>query len=301
MIAGDRRNAIVTGSASGLGRAMALRLARDGWRIALVDVNDAANEETLRQVRAAGGDGIVHHMDVSQPSAWEQLREKLTGEWPQLDLLVNNAGVAGSGEVSKYSLDDWHWILGINLNAAIYGCHHLIPWLKQNSRGAHIINTASLAAIVSRPGMAGYNVAKAGIVSLSETLYGELKRFNVGVTVVCPSFFQTNLLNSGRVQKVDVAFANKMMRMARFTAEDVADEVISAMHARRLYVVVPSKGRTFWRLKRLFPMLVCKIMERDWAKQAKASEAGLTESPQISPATAEGVSKRAVSTGERAG
>ncbi len=133
----------------------------DGWRLALVDLNDAGNAETLALVRNAGGEGLTHHMDVSQPAAWEQLRDKLAADWSHLDLLVNNAGVAGSGDVGKYAIDDWQWIISINLNAGIYGCHYFIPWLKKNPRGAHIINVASLAAVASRPGMAGYNVTKA--------------------------------------------------------------------------------------------------------------------------------------------
>lgn len=271
-MADNRRNAVLTGAASGLGRALAVRLARDGWRIALVDVNDAANEETLRLVRGAGGDGFTHHMDVAQPAAWEQLRETLLSQWPQLDLLVNNAGVAGSGEVSKYALDDWHWILGINLNAGIYGCHYFIPWLKKNPRGAHIINTASLAAVAAKPGMAGYNVAKAGMLSLSETLYGELKPHNVGVTVICPSFFQTNLLNDGRLEKIDRDQATKEMKRAGFTAEDVAEEAVRAMEKKRLYVVMPRQGRVFWRLKRFFPNYVCNLLAKDWSKQLAAGK-----------------------------
>jgi NAD(P)-dependent dehydrogenase (short-subunit alcohol dehydrogenase family) len=273
-MADDKRNALITGAASGLGRAIALRLARDGWRMALIDVNDAENDETLRLVRAAGGDGFTHHMDVADPQAWEQLRDTLTAQWPQLDLLVNNAGVAGSGEVSKYRLEDWQWIMGINLNAGIYGCHFFIPWLKKNPRGAHIINTASLAAVVNRPGMAGYNVTKAGMLSLSETLYGELKSHNVGVTVVCPSFFQTNLLTAGRLEKIDRDMASKMMKTAGFTAEDVANEAVRAMQDKRLYVILPSKGRTFWRLKRFFPNYVCNLLAKDWAKQLAAGRVG---------------------------
>ena len=283
-MADERRNAIITGSASGLGRALAVRLARDGWRMALCDVNDAANEETLRLVRAAGGDGFTHHMDVAQPAAWEALRDQLTSQWQNLDLLVNNAGVAGSGEVGHYSLEDWHWILGINLNAGIYGCHYFIPWLKANPRGAHIINTASLAAVAAKPGMAGYNVAKAGMLSLSETLYGELKPHNVGVTVICPSFFQTNLLNEGRLEKIDRDLASKMMKSAKFTADDVAEAGVRAIAEKRLYVVLPRQGRVFWRLKRFFPNYVCNLLAKDWAKQLAAMSRGKNATDKQSPA-----------------
>lgn len=262
-----RRNAIITGSASGLGRALAVRLARDGWTIALVDRNEAGNAETLERVRAAGGDGLLHAMDVASADAWTALRDRLLGEWRQLDLLVNNAGVAGSGDVGDYALDDWQWIVDINLMAGVYGCHTFVPWLKRNPAGAHIINTASLAAIANRPGMAGYNVTKAGMLSLSETLYGELKAHNVGVTVLCPAFFQTNLLEQGRLTDSDRKMGAKMMRDASFTADDVAEAAVRAIERKQLHVVMPRYGRTIWRLKRWLPMYVINKLAGEHAKQ----------------------------------
>ena len=144
------RSAIVTGSASGLGRAIAVRLAQEGYRIALADVNDDANRETLELVEDRGGQGRVEHLDVSDPEGWHELIARLRNDWPQLDLLVNNAGVTTSGEVGEHSLDNWHWIMRINLFGAIYGCHHCVPWMKENPRGAHIVNIASVAAVMSR-------------------------------------------------------------------------------------------------------------------------------------------------------
>ncbi len=109
-------------------------------------------------------------------------------------------------------------------------------------------------------------------MSLSETIYGELKPFNVGVSVVCPSFFQTNLLNDGRLEKVDRDTAGKMMKSARFNADDVAAAAIDAMNKKRLYVILPAHGRFFWRLKRFFPNYFANLMAKDWAKQVAASK-----------------------------
>ena len=157
-------------------------------------------------------------MDVAQPDAWERLRDRL-----QNDGRTRPAGEqcrrAGSGEVGKYSLDDWQWILGINLNAGIYGCHYFIPWLKEESARAPHHQHRVAGGRCRRPGMAGYNVTKAGMLTLSETLYGELKPHNMGVTVVCPSFFQTNLLNEGRLEKIDRDLALEDDEVANFTAE----------------------------------------------------------------------------------
>ncbi|HEX3657587.1 MAG TPA: SDR family NAD(P)-dependent oxidoreductase [Pirellulales bacterium] len=263
----DRKHAVITGGASGLGRAIALRLARDGWYIAVADVNEAGSQETLRQIQAAGGDGHTEHLDVSQRDEWTQLRSRLEAAWPSIDLLVNNAGVSGAGEIGQFSLDDWQWLLGINLMGTIYGCHTFVDWLKRNPRGGAIINTASLAALISAPTMAAYNVAKSGIVSLSETLYAEVAKHNVSVTVLCPSFFQTPLLENSRMYTDDQQrIAANSMRNASFTADYVAQAALRAMRRKFLYVVVPAKGRIWWRIKRFIPFEFMWFLGKRYAK-----------------------------------
>lgn len=263
----DRKRALVTGGASGLGRAIALRLARDGWHIAVADIDQPDAEETLRLVRAAGGDGQVEQLDVSQRDQWAALRSRLEASWPAIDLLVNNAGVSGAGEVGQFSLDDWQWMLGTNLMGTIYGCHTFVGWLKRNPRGAAIINTASLAAICSAPTMGAYNVAKSGIVSLSETLYAELAQHKVSVTVLCPSFFQTHLLNTARMYTEEqMRVAANSMQHAPFTADDVANAAIRAMRRKLLYVVMPAKGRLWWRIKRMIPFEFMWFLGKRYAK-----------------------------------
>ncbi len=269
---GKGRNAIVTGAGSGLGRAIALRLASDGWQIAVADVDQAGAEATLDMVVAAGGQGRVESLDVTQIDQWVALRERLESDWSRLDLLVNNAGVGGSGEVGSFSLDDWHWLLDVNLYGGIYGCHTMVDWLKENDRGAHIVNTASFAAIGSAPSMAAYNVSKSAMISLSETLYTELKPHGVGVTVVCPTFFLTNMMETGRYSsntQRDIGAA--YMRRSKFTADDVAEATVQGMYRRKLYVVLGRKARIYWRIKRLFPMLFLNTVSR--AYQGKLERA----------------------------
>lgn len=258
----ETKYAIVTGAGSGLGRALSVELAKRGWTIALTDVNDAASSETLELVRQAGGDGRVEHLDVTKPEEWQALRDKLKADWPRLDLLVNNAGVGVGGEVGQLSLDDWRWIIDINLWGAIYGCHTLVDWLKA-SPGSHIVNIASMAAIVSAPGMAPYNVTKAGMLSFSETLFGELKPYGVGVTGVCPAFFPTNIIKSGRFATDEQQkMAAKLMSSSKCTAEYVAQRVMRAIDRKHLYVFVPGVASFFWRLKRLMPVGVLKMIAR---------------------------------------
>ena len=146
------------------------------------------------------------------------------------------------------------WILDVNLFSVIYGCHAFVDWLAENPHGGHVVNTASMAAVVSAPTMGGYNVSKAAVVSLSETLYAELLPRGVGVTVLCPGFVATNLLAGGRWHRPALkASAEKYFATARITPEDVAEATLRAIRRRRLYVVLPLRGRLFWRLKRMLP------------------------------------------------
>ena len=259
----DPKFALITGAGSGLGRALSVALAQRGWQIALADINDAGSEETLQLVRKAGGEGRVEHLDVTQITEGEALRERLQAAWPHIDLLVNNAGVGVGGDVGKLPLADWKWIVDINLWGVIYGCHTMVDWLKANPRGAHLVNIASMAAIVSAPSMAPYNVTKAGVLSLSETLYGELLPHNVGVTGVCPSFFPTSIVKSGRFQgDGQREAATKLMAGARCTAEHVAQRILKAIDRKQLYVTVPGEATFFWRLKRLMPVRALKMIAR---------------------------------------
>jgi NAD(P)-dependent dehydrogenase (short-subunit alcohol dehydrogenase family) len=263
---GPKRYAIVTGAASGLGRALAVELARGGWHIAICDVNETGADETLALVRRSGGDGQTERLDVTKPDEWQALSERLRASWPQLDLLVNNAGVGVGGEVGKIPLEDWHWIINVNLYGAIYGCHALVEWMKQNARGAHIVNIASMAAFVSAPSMAPYNMTKAAMVSLSETLYGELKPYNIGATAVCPTFFPTNIVRDGRFDSQEQrAFGLQMMSQSRATAEQVAKRILQAVERNDLYVFVPREARRFWRLKRLMPKAALRMVARRMA------------------------------------
>ncbi|MEX2114452.1 MAG: SDR family NAD(P)-dependent oxidoreductase [Pirellulales bacterium] len=267
-----KRYAIVTGAASGLGRALSVELAKHGWHVAVADVNDAGSQETLALVQQAGGDGQVEHLDVTIPEDWQNLRGKLQTEWQALDLLVNNAGVGCAGNVGELPLEDWQWIVKINLWGAIYGCHTMIDWMKQNPHGAHIVNVASMAAIVSAPGMAPYNVTKAAMVSLSETLNGELKPFNIGATAVCPAFFPTNILQNGRFHKADQRkVAHTLMSHSRASADDVARKVVRAIERKQLYVFAPAVATFFWRLKRMMPRALLSFVAKSYRKRLEAA------------------------------
>lgn len=276
-MAGSTRYAIITGGGSGLGRAIALELARQHWTICIADVNLEGAKESVALVERAGGHAFAESLDVRDPEQWRVLSDKLRAKWPHLDLLVNNAGVAGAGLVGEFSLDDWQWVLDINLWGVIHGCHYFVDWLKANPNGAHLINTASFAAIASAPGMAAYNVSKAAVVSLSETLFGELLADGVGVSVICPEFFPTNLLEKSRFIDPEAhKFALKAFERSSFTAEDVARAALEAMTKKQLYVILPRAARMRWYMKRWRPQWfhrkVADLMAKATGGKRKASQ-----------------------------
>jgi short-subunit dehydrogenase len=172
-------------------------------------------------------------------------------------LVINNAGVgAGGAAIGEVSLDDWRWTLGINLWGPIHGCHVFTPILREAGpshapRG--IINVASAAAFGAAPGMAAYNVSKAGVLSLSETLAAELSGTAVRVTVLCPTFVKTNILETGRISEESNELAGKLMRWIGFSPEKVARICLDAHDRGELYCMPQFDARIGWNIKRMAP------------------------------------------------
>ncbi len=247
--------AVVTGAGSGLGRGFCNQIAARGGKLVVSDIDEKSAEQTAEILRSRGAEAHVVKCDVSHAREVEQLAKQADELLGGVDLLVNNAGVATVGAVGDIPIDDWHWLLGINLFGVIYGCHAFVPRMKRQKSG-HIINVASAAGLLSAPNMGPYNVSKAGVVALSETMFSELEPFHVGVTVLCPTFFQTNILNSardhaenGKARKV----AERAMERAKITADGVANVALDAADAGKLHVIPQADGRWMWRLKRLAP------------------------------------------------
>jgi len=250
---------MITGAGSGLGREIALRWAREGWQLALSDVNEAGLLETLQLVRDAGGDGFTQRCDVrdySQLTAFAQAcEEKLDG----IDVIVNNAGVASGGFFGELSLEDWDWQIAINLMGVVKGCKAFLSLLEK-SKGK-IVNVASMAALMQGPAMSNYNVAKAGVVALSESLLIELKMHEVSVHVVCPSFFQTNLLDSFRGPTPAMkAQVGKLLESSPISAADIADYIYEEIAKGEFMILPHEQGRMAWALKKQNPQLLYNEM-----------------------------------------
>jgi NAD(P)-dependent dehydrogenase (short-subunit alcohol dehydrogenase family) len=254
------RRVLVTGAASGLGRATATRFATAGDRVLLTDVDGAAAEDVATALADdlgadATGEVAALALDVRDDAAWEAARGWIRREWGGLDVLINNAGVAGGGRFEAVSVEDWEWILEINLLGVVRGCRTFVPDLKEQ-RSGQIVNIASLAGLLVPPVMSSYNVSKAGVVALSETLRSELAPAGVGVTCVCPGFFPTNLMASLRTPDAAIeGLVRKLMGASPITADAVADLIHDAVVRDRPLVLTERTGRLAWWTKRLAPPL----------------------------------------------
>lgn len=244
--------AIVSGAANGLGRALSEALLSAGCRVARVDLPDSISRLDEQGPPAAGELRIP--MDVRDEAAWGALRGRLQAEWRELDLLVNAAGVGATGEVGTLSGEQWRRVIDTNLVGTAIGCETFLPWLRTNPARPHLVNVASIAAVLAPGSMAAYSASKAGVVALSEAIAAECPRRRPGVTIVCPGFFRSGLLDTWHfTSPTERREAERRMATTLWTSERVARRVLRAVQRNRRYVVVGLQARWLWRLKRLAP------------------------------------------------
>jgi NAD(P)-dependent dehydrogenase (short-subunit alcohol dehydrogenase family) len=237
------RRVLVTGAASGLGLALVRALVARGDHVLATDVQ-------VERPGALPEAAAYLPLDVRSDEAWAAALAHVRETWGGLDLLVNNAGVAAGGRIDVATMDEWRWIVDINLLGVVRGCRTFTPLFKEQRRG-HIVNTASLAGLVHAPGMAAYNTVKAGVVALSETLSHELAPHGIDVSVVCPSFFRTNLGASFQGADTEMeAAGKKMVSGSKRSAEQVAAIVVRGIDARRDVILTDRDGQIAWRAKR---------------------------------------------------
>ena len=247
------RRVLITGAGSGLGRALAFRYAEAGWRVACADIRIERAEETVNLITGFGIGAMALEVDVGDDDSFEALRDMVLAAWEGVDLVINNAGVSGGGSVLTASMDDWQWMLNINLLGVVRGCRLFGPVLLEQG-GGRIVNIASFAALAGAPGMATYSTAKAGVVTVSEGLRADLEGSGVGVSVVCPSFFQTNLLEGFRApDNASLKMATALMRDARESAADIAEAIYKGVERGDFLILPSAMVRKGWRLKRWFP------------------------------------------------
>jgi short-subunit dehydrogenase len=258
--------AVVTGAASGIGRALAEDLARRGADLALVDVSTARLDETAQRVAASGRRVTTHVADVADAARMEALAAEVVAAHGRVELLVNNAGVSVTGTFEEQSLDDWRWIVGVNLWGVVHGCKFFLPHLRK-SREAHIVNLSSAFGLIGLPTQSSYCATKFAVRGLSEALWAELRGSNIGVTSVHPGGVKTNIVRDSR--SADESAKQKMVeRFDRFamSPEKAAAKILRAVERNRLRVVICRESRVADWAKRLFPAGVHHLVERGYRR-----------------------------------
>ncbi len=265
-----KKRAFITGAGSGLGRAFALALAADGWKLGLADIRQDRLEAVCSQVEELGGQAFPFGLDVSDKDDYTKVAAEM-GSHVGVDLLINNAGVGDGGLFKDYSLDNWDWIVGINQMGAIYGSHLFLPGMVQQG-GGHIINVASAAAFGNAPMMTAYNATKAAVLSLSETLYVELKPDNIKVSVALPLFFKTNLMDSSRGGEEVKHLSHLLMETGQIEPDTVAHIILTQAGKGAFRIYVPFQSKLVHWFSRMFPNLFLKIKLRMAGKRVEMKQ-----------------------------
>lgn len=247
--------AIVTGGASGLGLELVRQLVDDGATVMALDL-------APDRPPALPDGALYRRLDVTDEDAWGELAVWVEVNWRRLDLLVSNAGIAVGGRVDLTSLEDWDRIVAINLMGVVKGVKAFVPMLKQQGSG-HLVQTASLAGLVHAPGMSAYNTVKAGVVAFSETLQHELSPFGIDVSVICPSFFRTNLAESLHGKDVEMEQgAVSLITEAPRSAQQVGRAAFQGMQRRKFLIFTDQDGHAAYHAKRLARPALNRVLDK---------------------------------------
>ena len=248
------KTAVITGAGSGFGLELARIAARQGMRLVLIDVQQDALEQAAQEQRAAGAEVLSFGLSVADAQAMQAMATTVQQHWGAPHLVFNNAGVGAGGLIWENSLDDWQWVLGVNLMGVVHGVRLFTPMMLQAARNdsawrGHLVNTASMAGLVNPPNMGVYNVSKHAVVSLTETLHHDLQLVTtqIGVSVLCPFFVATGISQSQRSrpgpsgkptlsQKVGAAMMDKAVKAGKVSAAEVALKTFDAIAQRQFYI-----------------------------------------------------------------
>ena len=248
--------AVVTGAASGIGRALAEKSAQEGMKVVLADVEESALKQAEEELQASGAQVLAVRTDVSQADEVEVLAQKTFDTYGAVHLLFNNAGVGAGTTVWESSLADWQWVLGVNLWGVIHGIHFFVPRMLAQDTEGHIVNTASSAGLVSSSGLGIYKVSKHGVVTLSETLALELaaRGAKLKASVLCPEWVNTRIIDAERnrpqalqnaleEQHMSPEMAAMVQAMRQWLAQaglppsQVAEMVFDAIRQEKFYIL----------------------------------------------------------------
>jgi NAD(P)-dependent dehydrogenase (short-subunit alcohol dehydrogenase family) len=254
--------AVVTGAASGIGRALADAFAAEGMRVVLADVEQAALDDAAHAVAKTAPAAIAVRTDVSKAADVEALADAAERAFGGVQVVCNNAGVALSGLSWQHTLADWEWVLGVNLWGVIHGIRTFVPRLLAATAEAHVVNTGSIAGLLSGPGMAVYGASKHGVVTISESLHYEFAMLHapIGVSVLCPAAVATRIMDAARNRPSELTDAPSIDDQAKRDAakaslaagmapERVAACVVDAIRSNRFWVLSHPEWREYVRIR----------------------------------------------------
>ncbi len=257
----DGKVALVTGAASGIGRATALSLAREGVGLVLVDVDAEGLDEVASEVNSVSICVLARTTDVSNRDDMAALAEQVHELVPGIDILINNAGVYLTGGILDLSLDDWEWVLGVDLWGVIHGCHFFVPHMVKRGMGGHVVNVSSMFGFWASPDVIGYLTAKFGVFGFSEALREDLRGAGIGVSTVCPGIVRTGIIDNmrdrigGNADGVRARLSGYYKRRD-YEPEKVARAILKTIRRSRGRVVLVSpEARAMYYVERLFPTL----------------------------------------------
>ena len=263
---------LVTGAGSGIGRATALAFAKEGADLVICDVNEASLEEVSAAARALGRSVLARKVDVSSAAAMQSFADEVHATHAAVDVLVNNAGVAVTGGLRDTTLDDWSWVMGINVMGVVHGCHFFVPRMVDRGRGGHVVNIASAAGFAGSRLLVAYSTTKFAVVGFSEALREDMRRHHIGVSTICPGFIRTNINEAGRRRgrlAEPAALERSRRLMERGKSPDVvAGKIMEAVEKDLALVPVTPEAHLTYLLKRSSPKLLAAIWRRLEAWQA---------------------------------
>lgn len=262
------RIAVITGGASGIGAALAARLAGEGAEVWIADRQIDAAQDLAGRLDAGGGTAHAIELDVRDPAAFQRVAATVVEQSGRIDYLFNNAGIGVGGEVDSYTLDDWNDVFDVNLRGVVHGIQAVYPIMIRQHSG-HIVNTASMAGLMTGAGQASYSATKHAVVAISRTLRVEADRHNVRVSALCPGVIRTPILTGGKFGRLkapgvtDEEFIKKVWEPLRPMDPHVfADRVVRAVMRNDAIIIVPAWWKAFWYLERLSPRLSLRLAKR---------------------------------------
>jgi NAD(P)-dependent dehydrogenase (short-subunit alcohol dehydrogenase family) len=254
------RTVLVTGAGSGIGRETALLAARRGADLAICDVDDAGLADAEASARALSRRVVARHVDVADREQMREFADTVHDELGVVDVLVNNAGVGLGAGLLETKLEDWDWIVAINIMGVVHGCHLFVPRMVERGTGGHVANLSSAAGFYATPSLVAYSATKFAVLGLSESLREELQPHGIGVTAICPGIINTPITSHARMRGAAAEPGARervvaMYRRRNYGPERVARNILKAVERNRSVAPVAPEAWFAYGMKRVSPRL----------------------------------------------